>query len=410
MFPFSTPLCYNMLNIIFMMPEDDIKNPSATNTGNVGTTNSVPKHCYISYKLIIALLGTPMQAYCEMGCIFYTLLGGCYMKIEKLPSGSYRIRKMYKGKTYTVVTEYKPTQKEALQLLAAEMDNLREARQQLTFRTAAESYIESKENVLSPSTIREYTGTIKRLSPEFNNKNISDITGMDIQREINNLAKDRSPKTVRNYHGFISSVMKTFRPNLIINTTLPQKLKREPYIPTDEDVKRILQAAKETNYEVPIMLACFGLRRSEICALTLDDISGNIITINKAMVLNKNNKWVIKNYPKTEESTRDIWVPDELIELIKQKGCIYSGHPNDITDYLDSLQKKLGMEHFSVHKLRHYYASMSHSLGIPDSYIMKSGGWKSDNILKSVYRHAMKDKESEMQQFAGEYLKELFLS
>ena len=332
------------------------------------------------------------------------------MKIEKLPSGSYRIRKMYKGKTYTVVTEYKPTQKEALQLLAAEMDNLREARQQLTFRTAAESYIESKENVLSPSTIREYTGTIKRLSPEFNNKNISDITGMDIQREINNLAKDRSPKTVRNYHGFISSVMKTFRPNLIINTTLPQKLKREPYIPTDEDVKRILQAAKGTNYEVPIMLACFGLRRSEICALTLDDISGNIITINKAMVLNKNNKWVIKNYPKTEESTRDIWVPDELIELIKQKGCIYSGHPNDITDYLDSLQKKLGMEHFSVHKLRHYYASMSHSLGIPDSYIMKSGGWKSDNILKSVYRHAMKDKESEMQQFAGEYLKELFLS
>lgn len=332
------------------------------------------------------------------------------MKIEKLPSGSYRIRKMYKGKTYTVVTEYKPTQKEALQLLAAEMDNLREARQQLTFRTAAESYIESKENVLSPSTIREYTGTIKRLSTEFNDKNISDITGMDIQKEINNLAKDRSPKTVRNYHGFISSVMKTFRPNLIINTTLPQKLKREPYIPTDEDVKRILQAAKGTNYEIPIMLACFGLRRSEICALTLDDISGNIITINKAMVLDKNNKWVIKNNPKTEESTRDIWVPDELIELIRQKGSIYDGHPNDITDYLDALQKKLGMEHFSVHKLRHYYASMSHSLGIPDSYIMKSGGWKSDNILKSVYRHAMKDKESEMQQFAGEYLKEIFLS
>ena len=31
------------------------------------------------------------------------------MKIEKLPFGSYRIRKMYKGTIYTVVTEYKPT-------------------------------------------------------------------------------------------------------------------------------------------------------------------------------------------------------------------------------------------------------------------------------------------------------------
>ena len=45
------------------------------------------------------------------------------MKIEKLPSGSYRVRKMYKGKTYTVVFDYKPTQKEALQAISAELEN-----------------------------------------------------------------------------------------------------------------------------------------------------------------------------------------------------------------------------------------------------------------------------------------------
>lgn len=44
------------------------------------------------------------------------------MKIEKLPSGSYRIRKMYKGKTYAVITDYKPTQKEAITLMAAELE------------------------------------------------------------------------------------------------------------------------------------------------------------------------------------------------------------------------------------------------------------------------------------------------
>jgi len=329
------------------------------------------------------------------------------MKIEKLPSGSYRVRKMYQGKTYTVVTEYKPTQKEALQLLAAQMDSIQDAKQRMTFKTAAEQYIESKENVLSPSTIREYNGTIRRLSPAFLDMNLNDITAVDVQKEINHQAKVKSPKTVRNYHGFISSVLKTFRPNLVINTTLPQKIKKEPYIPTDEDVKRIMTAAAGTNYEVALMLACFGLRRSEICALTLDDINGNIITINKAKVLDKNNNWTVKDTTKTENSTRDIWVPDELVAKIKEKGSIYNGHPNDISDYLDAVQKKLGIEHFSVHKLRHYYASMSHSLGIPDSYIMKSGGWKSDNVLKSVYRHAMRDKETQMQQYAGEYLKDV---
>ena len=328
------------------------------------------------------------------------------MKIEKLPSGSFRIRKMYQGKTYTVVTDYKPTQKEALQLLAAELDKVQESKKRMTFKTAAEQYIETKENVLSPSTIREYTGTVKRLSPDFVDKNLSDITAVDIQKEINLHAKTKSPKTVRNYHGFISSVLKTFRPNLTISTTLPQKTKSEPYIPTDEDVKQVIQASVGTNYEIAIMLACYGMRRSEICALTLDDINGNIVTINKAKVLDKNKKWVIKT-TKTEDSSREIWIPDELVAKVREKGSIYDGHPNDISDYLDALQTKLGIPHFSVHKLRHYYASMSHSLGIPDVYIMKAGGWKSDNVLKNVYRHAMKDKEFEMQQFAGEYLKDL---
>lgn len=50
---------------------------------------------------------------------------------------------------------------------------------------------------------------------------------------------------------------------------------------------------------------------------------------------------------------------------------------------------------------------MSHSLGIPDSYIMASGGWKSDNTLKTVYRHAMDEKKEEMQKFAAQYITEL---
>ena len=72
-------------------------------------------------------------------------------------------------------------------------------------------------------------------------------------------------------------------------------------------------------------------------------------------------------------------------------------------------QGKLGLPHFSLHKLRHYYASMAHSLGIPDQYIMKAGGWKTDNVLKSVYQHAMKDKQEEMQSFAAEYIKDVLM-
>ena len=207
-----------------------------------------------------------------------------HMKIEKLPSGSYRIRKMYKGQMYTVVTDHKPTQKEAIKLLAEELDKITTSYSKLTFYNAATEYIESKRNVLSPSTIRSYMGILHNLSSTFTKKTIANITNLDVQREINDYSKTRSPKTVRNANGFISAVMKMFSPQTIINTTLPQNIKKSAYIPTDEDVKAIITASKGSNYEIPLLLAVYGMRRSEICALTLDDINGNMITINKAKV------------------------------------------------------------------------------------------------------------------------------
>lgn len=331
------------------------------------------------------------------------------MKIEKLPSGSYRIRKMYKGKTYTVVTDYKPTQKEAMQLMAAELDKVKTSFNHMTFSEAAKKYIESKENVLSPRTIKEYTETPKRLSDHFTSMLISDITQIDIQKEINVLSKDKSPKTVRNYHGFISAVLGTFKPELNISTTLPKKTKNKPYIPSDSDIKKILKYANGTKYEIPIILACYGLRRSEICALALNDIDGNIIHINKAKVLDVNKNWIIKS-TKTTSSTRDIILPDNIIKMIFDNGEVYNGHPNNITDFLSEAQKKLNITHFSIHKLRHYFASKLSAMNIPEEDILEMGGWETDYVMKNVYRHTMEGENKKSQKKASDKLAKAIFS
>ncbi len=326
------------------------------------------------------------------------------MKIEKLPSGSYRIRKMYKGKVYQIVTDYKPTQKEAIQMMADELDKVKGKQAEMTFHEAADEYIESKRNVLSPSTIKGYKAAVSVFSERFIDKNVNDITQIDIQKEINILASWRAPKTVRNYHGFISAVLGMFNPGLKINTTLPQKVKNEPYIPSDEDVRKILDSAKGTKYEIPIMLACYGMRRSEICALTTEDIDDDVIHINKALVQDENREWVIKT-TKTTESTRDIVVPAEICEKIKKQGYVYNGPPDSISYFLSKEQKKLNIPLFSLHKLRHYFASKMSAMNIPDENIMKMGGWRTDHVMKSVYRHAIQDKEMEEQRSAAEKLK-----
>lgn len=79
---------------------------------------------------------------------------------------------MYKGKTYTVVTEYKPTQKEAIQLMSEELDKVKGRSADKTFRSAAEEYIEMKSNVLSPSTTKGYRSLISQYSEQFMNMNL----------------------------------------------------------------------------------------------------------------------------------------------------------------------------------------------------------------------------------------------
>ena len=68
------------------------------------------------------------------------------------------------------------------------------------------------------------------------------------------------------------------------------------YIPSDEDVKQLIGAAKGTEMELPILLAAFGpMRRGEIAALTIDNIHGNTVHVCVNMVRTENhNEWIVK--------------------------------------------------------------------------------------------------------------------
>ena len=331
------------------------------------------------------------------------------MKIEQLPSGSYRIRKMYKGKTYTVVFDRKPTQKEAIKAMSDALDRVQESRKPMTFAEAAAGYVDMKRNVLSPRTVKEYIEIGSRLPDWFKRLNLSDITQLELNRLVNEFSRDKSPKTVRNYHGFVSAVLGAYRPDMKIYTKLPQKVKNEPYTPSREDVKKILEAVKGTQFEIPITLACYGMRRSEICALTVEDVEGDVVHINKALVLNENKKWVIKT-TKTTESTRDIVIPEELADKIREQGYVYKGAPNTINDFLIRTERDLGIPHFSLHKLRHYFASEMSALGVPEADILRMGGWETDHVMKSVYRHSMMEREEQAKREAAEKLRNVIFS
>lgn len=330
---------------------------------------------------------------------------------KKLPSGSWRCQVfshyeyvnqddggVKKKRIYESFTCDDPSLagKRRAEALAAEfaLNKERMKRSDFTLKEAMDKYIDSKRNVLSPTSVRGYETLVRNAYTSLLGIKTKKINQQDIQEWANEYSLNHSPKTVSNAHGFLAAVLSIYEPSLRLRTKLPPAKPRELYTPSDSDIKKLLEYLKGTELEKAVLLASFGtLRRGEICALTDEDISGNTITINKSMVRSNNGGFIIKS-PKTWSSYREVVYPDFVIDKFKGvKGYLVKMHPEDISKNFGSVLKAAGLPHFRFHDLRHYSASIMHAIGIPDQYIMARGGWKTDRVLKQVYRNVISDEQ-----------------
>lgn len=346
----------------------------------------------------------------------------------KLPSGAWRVQ-VYLGTdsilqengTVKRIRKYESfthdDKREAAKMAAEFACNMKQKSKptNMSIGEAIDRYIASGSKIFSPTTLHGYrcmrNNALSRLCPI----KLSDLDRDTVQREFNLISKKYSPKSVHNAHGLLSAMLAIYYPDFSLKTKLPPKKKISLYIPTDEDIKRLLSSVEGSNLEIPVLLAAFGsMRRGEICALESSDIHGNCIEVNKALVKQDRKKgsddprWVLKS-PKTFSSYRSIEMPTEVIQKLE----VCTGKLVDITpDYLSTkftqTVESLGFPKFRLHDLRHYQASILHALGVPDKYIMERGGWKTDSTLKSVYQHTLSDKSKEFSKIANTHFSELY--
>lgn len=324
------------------------------------------------------------------------------------PDGSIIKKNVYKSFT---VSDPTPKGKRKCEQLAAEWAARKESEPtgSLSFGQAVEQYISSRENVLSPRSIMDYRSTQRNHIEYLEKKDIYKITQADIQTQINLAAASVSPKTIRNIHGLISAVMRVYRPDFALNTALPKKEPPKLYIPSEDEIQRLMKAVEGTELEIPVLLAAFGtMRRGEICALQGEDINGNVAHVHSNMVRSADGKTYITKLPKSYAGDRYIILPQFIIDKLPKRGRVTQLYPDLITYRFRYCLKSNNLPHFRFHDLRHYSASILHAIGIPDSYIMERGGWGNDGTLKAVYRHALSDQSEKMQGIANDYFDKLY--
>lgn len=313
-------------------------------------------------------------------------------------------KRKYHHRSFTASTKY-----EAERMANEFLRKKNRQSSDLKLSEAMEKYLEIKSNTLSPSTIRGYNSLRRNAYGYLENRRINQITSEDIQSFINEYAIDHSAKTCSNALGFLTAVITAFIPDAVFRVRIPQKKAVDYYTPSDDDIKRLLDAAKYPPLYRAILLSAFGtLRRSEVCGLKKEDIAGDVITVRRARIETENG-FIIKDFLKNDTSHRQIIYPQFVIDAMKE--CTDEFLVNMTPQRLDvafaRARKRAGLPYFRFHDLRAYSVSIAHAIGIPDSYLMERGGWKTDHTFKQIYRRTISKENEEISAKLNDHFEKL---
>lgn len=331
-------------------------------------------------------------------------------KAQQLPSGSWFIRLRLGGKSIPITEN---TERACIEKARAVKANLLDAKKtsasSRSLGSLLDDYIEKNEGALSPATLRGYDIIRRNRFQGYMDKPVGKIDWQAMIRD--ETALGLSPKTISNGWAAVSAALHAAKlPVPDINLPAPIKASR-PFF-DDEEITRFVQAVHGTTVEIPALLALHSLRRSELCALTWDDIDLEKLEINVsgALVPDKDNNMVLRDQNKTYKSRRKIpiMIPELVtaLEAVPNKtGPVITCTPNNIYVRINSICKRHDLPLVGVHGLRHSFASLGYHLKIEQEIICLWGGWEDSKVVREIYTHLyqkdIENRQKEMHTFFG---------
>lgn len=216
-----------------------------------------------------------------------------------------------------------------------------------TVKEAFTNYIKLKENVLSETTLRGYETIVRNQIKQIENISLRKLSQEDVQAWVNAISIKLSPKTVKNAYGLFTAVIGMYSPGTIFRVTLPAPKDFDGYVPSDEDIEKLIKYIEGTEMEKAVLLAAFGsLRRGEVFGLTKEDITGNSIRIRETRV--RGRKGIVTKGPKTQSSCRHVIMPEFVIRKFDdiESGPLVKMHPEDLSKNFKKVLRSAGIPEF----------------------------------------------------------------
>ena len=310
-------------------------------------------------------------------------------KAEQLPSGNWRCRVTINGNRVSFIKEEEQAAVNAAMLAMLSTnpneDERKEKLSSITLRSAVQDYIDKRENILSPSTLKSYDSILRNRL-----QGIMDLpltARIDWQAVLNDEAEEISAKTLKNVWGLINGVLNEYDISAG-KVRLPQVVRvKRPFLQPKE-IKTFVKAVKGHKYELPYLLCLHGLRRSEMLALTKKDVTKDTICVRGAVVQNIDGEYIRKDENKNPSSRRNVPVMlPRVYQLAKNSktDVLCPWKPSTMHKPLNDLCKSAGITVVSLHDLRRSYASLCYHLGVSEAQTMEWGGWSDASTMRKIY-------------------------
>lgn len=323
-------------------------------------------------------------------------------KARKLSSGKWFIQLRLNGESIPVTAD---TEAKCQAEAAAIKSGLKKVQAgKGTLRHAIDKYIDSKKNVLSPSTIRGYRAYQRRYLQAYMD---ADMTRVNWQKAVDN--EVCSPKTLKNVWNLAKAAME--EQGFSATVKLPKVKKTQMPWLTSEQIPIFLKAIQGKQCEMPALLGLHSLRRSEMFGLSWDDVNlaDNLIRVSKTVVMDENHELIMKSTAKTRESIRTIpiMIP-RLYELLSETedktGAIIKANLATPYEQINKICRENGLPEVGVHGLRRSFASLGYSLGMREEEIMSIGGWTDFQTVHKFYIYLSDlDKKKAQNRMSGFY-------
>lgn len=287
------------------------------------------------------------------------------------------------------------------------------------FKVVAEDWQNVHREEIGEKTWLNYKPHYEDLIAEHGEKDIAEITALDVTNDLKRHAAQKYSATVIGTrrslfrmildHALLDGLI-TYNP--AIGVAMPKGVTRNRReAPSEEVFKIIMQNVKEPFGLFPALLACTGLRKAEALALTWGDVKDGYISVTKALDYTVHAHPVVKS-PKTKAGVREVPIMAVLAPLlVRPKGAkdtdlLFPSKPSNRNpnaggymterEYEGAWKRYCtavglvdgnGKPTIGAHQLRHGMATMGFEAGVDELTMQAILGHASPTTTRDIYTH-----------------------